>query len=132
MDLEFLKKNLEGFHPDERGLCATCRWPGSCLRQLHAGANLGCESSLAQPNCQAWARSALSRHPDERDCSVSTIYDEARQKFDSLVSIPTSGIVLFLRYTTRSARSLIRWFPSRRAGVFCFYQLFAEELERRQ
>ena len=44
------------------------------------------------------------------------------------VSIPTSGIVLFLRgsgtATSRTRPGIL--FPSRRAGLFCFYHLFLQ------
>ena len=62
-------------------------------------------------------------HPDERDCSVSTqSLSQPKQNGTEIVSIPTSGIVLFLledmvEYVRRGEAP----FPSRRAGLFCFY-----------
>jgi hypothetical protein len=89
-------------------------------------------------------------HPDGRDCWVSTSirkYEDAGQSF---VSIPTGGIVGFLRSRSVAERCRVRrrnrfhpdgrdcwvstqrrynvvlffhhWFPSRRAGLLGFYR----------
>jgi len=63
-------------------------------------------------------------HPGERDCGVST----SRNRFTGsslltgMVSIPASGIVVFLRsWLQRCRNSTPSTFPSRRAGLWCFY-----------
>ena len=60
-------------------------------------------------------------HPGERDCGVSTMVKNCPLIIGRMVSIPASGIVVFLPRTAPTNHTAGKLFPSRRAGLWCFY-----------